>query len=197
MRALCGAAVLGLVVSLACGGGTDVEASPEVPEWLLQARTLGPSVDDDPCDYRNPTYATLALLNEGMASDPILARVAVATEPTFASIGSSDVGRRWSAGWDTDLNSDEGIRASLVANPGWTEESAPVPSYLTFAGDGSVQQARMGGGDAVAGTWDVRDGTVHVHYAGSEVRLTVRRAPYYLVLQSEDSAWAMDPVVCL
>jgi hypothetical protein len=199
-----------VAICLACGGtnsGPALDDTPALedppavdttPDWLTAARQTEATADDNPCDSQNPTYAALVQLNTGMAEAPSLARDAFEDDPAFEAIRSTDTGRRWIYAQDADVASDRGIVEMLTEHPGWSEVYAVIPRNLSFSEPNAVTVTQyMGGVTSQTGTWTVQDGTVRIELPTESWVLTPQRGAFYMVLDSADDTWAMDPVVCL
>lgn len=201
---LAGTIIVFVAICLACGGSTSTPASDvavaadTTPAWLTSARAAGATVDDDPCDFTNPTYEALRHVNVGVTQDPAVARHAVETDPELESIRLSDVGQRWLYAQDADIDSDTGIATMLRDHPDWTEVYAVIPRTLSFSQPSAVTVTqRMGGVVSHTGTWTVKNGVVHIEMPTESWALIPQRGAFSMALSNDDDTWAMNPVVCL
>ena len=178
---------------LACGG---LGGAP--PPWLIEALDAADDGGEiDPCDPRSWAFEALAALNDGMSEDPAAVDEVLATEPLLAPLAAHPLGERWRESWRADLDTDVGIGLFLAANPEYTREFPDFPpTSLRFDPDGTAEIRMLGRPEAQEGSWTLEGGTIEVDLGDTSMRLRPRRAPYYLVLESDAATWAVDPVVC-
>ncbi len=190
-----GAAAAAVALALACGGlsPTPDATSPAVAAARTEALAAA-AREIDPCDPRDPVFSALSALNEAMVADPA-AVDALLAEPELAAFAAHPVVARWRTSWQVDLDHPAGVALFLASHGDWWAEDV-VPRTLRLEPDGAALLRRPGADDRISGTWALDGTRILLRMPDGEVSLKIRRAPYYLVLEGPDGAWAIDPVTC-
>ncbi len=148
-----------------------------------------------PAKRRRPGYESRAFIVSRPRCGCAASGGLLLAEPELAAFAAHPVVARWRTSWQVDLDHPAGVALFLASHGDWWAEDG-VPRTLRLEPDGAALLRRPGADDRMSGTWALDGAEILLRMPDGEVSLKIRRAPYYLVLEGPDGAWAIDPVTC-